>query len=63
MKHANVITNGINYEAGAMTLNGVLSAVTGKTLEDRKIERKSMGCECYSSTVETDLKGVLYVER
>ena len=51
MKHANVITNGINYEAGAMTLNGVLSAVTGKTLEDRKIERKSMDCDA-SSTFE-----------
>jgi hypothetical protein len=37
MKHVNVVTHGINLEVGAMALNGVVSAVTGrKTLEGRK---------------------------
>ncbi len=35
MKHVNVVTNGINHEAGAMALNGVMSAVPEtKTLEE-----------------------------
>ena len=35
MKHVNVVTDGINYEVGAMALNGVMSAVPGtKTLEE-----------------------------
>lgn len=52
MEHVNVVPNGINHEVGAMALNGVVSAVTGtKTLEDRKIERKSMDCDA-SSTFE-----------
>lgn len=37
MKHVNGVTNGINLEVGAIALNEVVSAVTGrKTLEGEK---------------------------
>lgn len=43
MKHVNVVTNGINHEVEAMTLNGVGPAVTGTKTADEGIRQDKRG--------------------
>lgn len=43
MKHVNVVTNGINHEAGAMALNGVMSAVPGTKMLEEGIRQDKKG--------------------